>query len=62
MLDHDEIIYDDDTGEVRLKHIAGEQLLFRLTRQGLQVWSKAERRERLIPWYTLIGWAVKRIS
>lgn len=44
------------TGEVRLVRPSGTQLLFRITQDGIMVWDRMEKRERLIPWPTFLRW------
>ena len=56
MLDTQDLRLDLDTGEVRLLAGQTRQCLFRLTRQGIAVWSKKLNREEVIPWYIFFRW------
>ena len=56
MLSEDDLVFDPESGEVRLHNRAGSQLLMRLTGQGIAVWCKQERREHVIPWELVRRW------
>jgi hypothetical protein len=46
--------FSPEDGKVRL--VDSEQLLFRVTFEGLVVWHKRKKRELLVPWPTLLNW------
>lgn len=46
----DFIDYDPQTGKVRLDRENSQQLLFRVTKDGIAVWDKKNREEIIIPW------------
>jgi hypothetical protein len=48
--------FHPETGRVRLEHASSTQIVFRLTAEGIVVWSKRAKREVLIPWPLLLGW------
>jgi hypothetical protein len=48
--------FEPETGEVRLKHDGGSQLLFRIKREGVVVWFKRGKTELLVPWPALLKW------
>ena len=52
-----DVVYDDHTGEVRLRDPVGKgQMLFRLTKHGIVVWCKRSKQEYTISWKTLLRW------
>ena len=53
--------FDPGTGEVKLCYSAGAQTLFKLTSQGVCVWSKLEKTQVLIPWHEIMVWVAQAI-
>ena len=56
MLDTQDLRLDPDTGEVRLLAGGTRQCLFRLTRQGIAVWSRKRNCEQIVPWHIFFRW------
>ena len=61
MLAEDDVLFNQTTGEVRIKNALGSPLVLRIKPQGVGVWDKVERRERTIPWMLFTKWAVRMV-
>ena len=55
----DDIVFEPETGQVRVPGKTGNQLVMRLTQNGVSLWNKSRSEEDTIPWYTFLQMAVR---